>query len=267
MKLGFKMILDLSIPEQAAAYQMGRYETHDMKTCLEILPSDGVFLDIGANIGMFSCAVGVHFKKKASQGRIYSFEPVPTTYNRLLQNLNLNDLCTVVNPNNIALSDACGSIMMYQAPAGNTTNAVSEYVVSNDLKNSMQLNNWAPYEATALTLDQWSKKTVLKKCDLIKIDVEGAEMKVLKGAYNFINQFRPIILGEFNPYWMGQCKCDIHDVINYFDNVDYQVYLKLKNKYIKMLKTSKLPDIEIPTYLILPREKESLHQYYLRRGQ
>jgi hypothetical protein len=52
------------------------------------------------------------------------------------------------------------------------------------------------------TLDRVAQEIGLSSCHLIKVDIEGAEYEFLEGGSSFIREHRPILFGEFNPFWL-----------------------------------------------------------------
>ena len=133
-----------------------------MAFLLHVLRTDDLFIDVGANVGSYTIlacsAIG-------AEG--YAFEPVPTTYNRLIENIRLNHLENRVKCLNIGVGSDNGSIVFTSDM--DTTNHV--------LASEEQSEN--PIKVDVSTLD-----TILENESpvLMKIDVEGYEMPVLEGA-------------------------------------------------------------------------------------
>jgi FkbM family methyltransferase len=144
----------------------GLHEFSEMAYVLHTLTPDDFFVDVGANVGSYTilaCAA------RGAKG--YCFEPVPTTYRRLLDNVRLNDLTSRVVSLNIGLSDADGDLLF--TTGENCTNHVlpaGKPVVGAE-------------RVAVQALDR-----VLENCspNMIKIDVEGFETQVIKGALDTI---------------------------------------------------------------------------------
>ncbi|MDB2682715.1 FkbM family methyltransferase [Alphaproteobacteria bacterium] len=146
-----------------------------------------IFADIGANTGHFSlyaCAVNPDLQ-------IYSFEPVPRTFQAHSKNLELNSLQTRCHPQNMAMGTQDGE--------------VSFHVPYDDVPTSASLNqqgfNDIPGDLITVPITRFD--TFFKDKtppDLIKIDVEGFEDKVLEGMQGlFEANYRPLIIFESNP--------------------------------------------------------------------
>ncbi len=149
--------------------------------CLgQILKNGDVVIDVGANIGTHT----VFFSKKvAAEGMVYAFEPQRITFEFLCANLALNGLLNVVPLQNGA-GDQHGEIIvpvLNPSVAQNFAALKIEGHVAGDLVKVVPLD----------VLD-------LKRCNLIKIDVEGMELKVLHGAEKTIRDHRPFLFVENN---------------------------------------------------------------------
>ena len=147
-------------------------------------------LDIGANVGVYSLAA-IHLGAK----NVISFEPGPT-HKKLIENINLNNL-----------ND---KIKIYKLAVGLKKSVMRSYEDKNNLGNSILVNNIKDLnlkhtnaqfsdeyiEVEVDKLDNIDKKYEFGKIDLIKVDVEGMEFDVLKGAEEIIIKNYPIIVAE-----------------------------------------------------------------------
>lgn len=140
----------------------GLHEFPEMAFVLHTTKSADLFIDVGANAGSYTilaCAV------KGASG--ISFEPIPNAYQRLLQNIRLNDLSDRVSALNIGVSDREGELLF--TTSEDTTNHV--------IRPGEPMHNVLKVQVS--TLD-----TVLQgRCPtILKVDVEGFESLVIKGA-------------------------------------------------------------------------------------
>jgi FkbM family methyltransferase len=140
----------------------GLHDFSDMAYVLHVSTSEDLFVDIGANVGSYTllaCAA------KGSRG--YCFEPVPSTYRRLCDNLAINNLLSRVVALNIGLSDGEGELAF--TASENCTNHVIAHGES---------------AVGSLTVPVRSLDSVLLKesPSLLKLDVEGFELPILDGA-------------------------------------------------------------------------------------
>ena len=199
MKDGSLMIWDLrDISERRAAW-LGIYDEFIRQAIVARLAPGAVVLDVGANVGAWTIPLA---RQIGTAGTVCAFEPVPANLRRLEQSIALNAILNV-QVSSIALGDGSRSVDMWlkseQTGADSGTAAVVP-VGTGHLTVSM------------CTLDEWTASAGLQRLDFIKLDVEGAEFLVLAGATHVLKQFRPLILAEFDEYWMtthGNSAADI----------------------------------------------------------
>lgn len=140
----------------------GLHEFADMAYVLHVLNPDELFIDIGANVGSYTIlACGA----KKAYG--YCFEPVPSTFERLLENIKINDLTNRVVAFNIGLSDREGELTFTDNEDTANHVIVDDSFTTNVVKVKVS------------TLDRIIQD---RHPQLIKIDVEGFETLVLDGA-------------------------------------------------------------------------------------
>jgi FkbM family methyltransferase len=159
---------------------------------LEELKHNDVYYDIGANIGAYVLLAAVGLKK---QVRVYAFEPGPATYARLCENVLLNNCADTVYTLPLALSD---------------TTAINPFELSNiDPGSALHVlhsdsaegnNSGIVHNIAAARLDDLRKFFNLPQPSRIKIDVDGSELRVLKGATSTLESVElQSVLVECNP--------------------------------------------------------------------
>ena len=132
-------------------------------------------LDCGANVGNHS----LYFAKVSHAKKVYAFEASEDTYRILKKNIELNGLEDVITAENVALGekDSRASIKFVKSKTNTGFNQVEE-----DDDGTVNMR----------PLDE----LVTEKIDFIKIDVEGYELNVLKGARRILSEMQPIIMIE-----------------------------------------------------------------------
>lgn len=152
------------------------YEKAEQLFLQAFLKPGDVFLDVGANIGIFSLLAS---KKVGKKGFIHSFEPTPQTFQRLTYNIKLNSFQNIYSHNK-ALSNKVGD---------------NEFIISldgfdawNSFGKPSQGTNFTKLIVETDTLDNFIKGNCLTKIDLIKIDVEGWEVPVLEGGVEYFTK-------------------------------------------------------------------------------
>jgi FkbM family methyltransferase len=122
-----------------------------------------------------------------NSGTIFSFEPEPDNFRMLKQNIELNNFNNT-SAYNLAVSDSEKMLSLYLS---NDSNSGTHSTIFN--KTSVSENY---IEVKAISLDDFVKKNNLNKIDLIKIDVEGAEIDVVNGMDNILKKNKPILIIE-----------------------------------------------------------------------
>jgi FkbM family methyltransferase len=147
---------------------------------------------------------------------VYCFEPVRANYERLKEHVDSNGLVESVSVENCALGDHEGEIEM---SVERKNGAMTGNAVFRNANASGQAE-----VAILTTLDSEAARLGLESCDLIKMDVEGAELMVLRGGSGFLPRARPVIYGEFNRYWMSRFGHTFLDVVELVRPWGYSIY-------------------------------------------
>ena len=150
--------------------------------------SDVIF-DVGANTGVYTLLA----KAYNPSATIYAFEPIERIYTLLDQNIKLNRLqhTTIVNK---AVSNQVGVVEMHDMDEGNLYEASLETKYIDGL--SYDKKRFRKRKVEVETIDHFVQANKITQIDLIKIDVETHEPKVIEGMQESLKHFRPIILIE-----------------------------------------------------------------------
>ena len=161
----------------------GRYQEDLSLLVRRRLPLDGVAVDGGAHVGVLSILLA----GLCRQGQVYAFEPAPETHAYLVRNLEANGVTNAV-AEQAALYDRDGEVSFgFNAPY-----PAGSHVTGDD-----------DGEATAVPaarLDTWATRTGLRRLDVLKLDLEGAELAALDGARETIRGLRPLAVVECNAF-------------------------------------------------------------------
>jgi FkbM family methyltransferase len=214
------------------------------------LKKNAVIIDIGANIGLLSCAYAQAYKDLSPC--IYAIEAVEQNYLRLLKNIQLNDF-QEIKPFRIAFGKEKGSLSFKLPSKDFSGNAVGTNVLSP--ADQRIIDGQSSYEeiVSLTTLDDWAREQKITRCDFMKIDVEGAEIFVFEGGKEFISRTRPIIQSEFNGYWLQQQGFGLKDYLNFFSDLNYVCYVDEDDSFRK-LNGSELKK-SLVDLLFIPAEK------------
>jgi FkbM family methyltransferase len=170
----------------ADAWSRTRFERHELDFILKILQPGMTFFDVGANVGLYSLAAA----KKAVDGKVFSFEPCQWTYQRLLRNVELNGLQNISTVCT-ALGESSGqAVLQINAPGKDGLNTLGR---ARHPDSEITGQETVP----VTTLDEFMAQSRICKVDVMKIDVEGAELFLFRGARNLLEQpASPLILYE-----------------------------------------------------------------------
>ena len=207
-------------------YWMGGFSNESLLWFRFQVPVDGTIIDVGANIGEYTLVAA----KKSQDCRILAFEPNSSIRRDLETNINLNNFKNVtVFP--VALSDKDDDMTIYQS-----AKKIGNGFHNNGLTTLFQTEsrNISIEKVSVTTLDGCLSKLSevnepLKRCDIIKVDTEGAELYVLRGSIETIGKFRPILILEINKEMFIAAGYTTEDLSIFLQNVNYKPYTIDKN--------------------------------------
>lgn len=181
--------LKLKLPAKYFRLFPSDYEHASFSFFKKHLKKGATGLDIGAHIGVYSV-----FFAKITNGKVYSFEPTPSTVNILRNTIKINKCENNVTVIEAAVSEKLGQLTFYSNDIDVST---SNSLVDVDLgDNSIRSG---AYEVRVESIDNFRRKKNLK-IDFVKIDAEGVELEVLKGANETFLQDRPIGILGLHPF-------------------------------------------------------------------
>lgn len=220
----------------------GNYEEEDNYFLKCFIKEKDVIFDIGANIGWYTLL----FSKWYSQSQIYSFEPVPTSYEFLIKNVQLNNSSKNIHLYNLGMSNFCGLEKFYFCPEGSVI-ASTKNLVDSKLAKLVKCN--------VITLDDFVINNKITKMDFLKCDVEGGELLVLKAGLSAINRFLPIIFIELYHGWAYKFGYHPNDIINLLKKMGYSCFYPTQKILKKIKNLDEEPNEERLNYFFLHNKK------------
>lgn len=176
--------LKIAPPRNAdQAIRLGTYEPA-IQNCIAVhLSPGGVFVDIGANVGFFSLIAA---RRAGPTGHVYAFEPVAGNAASIIRSCRLNDF---------------SNVEVFAEAVGERTGR-TELMLAHHIGGAMLASAGTPpdgcgsVQVDVVSLDDAIAQRALRPPDLVKVDVEGAELEVLQGMRWTLNAVRPMLIYE-----------------------------------------------------------------------
>lgn len=191
----FKVSLQSNNKVSHSLFLMGIYDLSLTEAIFRLLMPNETALDIGANIGYITSLMA---NRVGKYGQVYCFEPNPKVYEELLETIS-NQKWHHVTPSSLALSNESGSGFLV-VKSDNT--GEGHLIKDLNIDTSNLVCSQTTYSINYSRLDEFAKFTNISQIDLIKIDVEGHELEVFKGAGEWISKgkVRDILFEEHRAY-------------------------------------------------------------------
>ncbi len=239
----FKMINRGYFLEQLFFWEgLDKWEKYSSYLWRVLSAHSNVVLDIGANTGVYTLMT----KTINPNATVYAFEPVDKIFEVLKANITANNLQNT-HAVNKAVSNAEGVMDMYDVKDGNLYEASLEAAYIDNL--SYDKNRFVKKSVAIDTVDHFVSSHNIKQVDLVKIDVETHEPKVMEGMQICLLKSKPIVLVEI----LNQ---QVADGIKPFLKGDYVLYNINEDKGYEEVK--ELNPSSHFNYVICHREKEPL---------
>ena len=216
---GFFMKVSPAEHMQQQLFWYGCYDKPLGSLLQKLLTTRSIVIDVGANIGYYSLLAS----RICKEGMVYALEPVPHLFDELTQNIQLNQAT---------------NIRSFQLAAGEEEKQGVIYLSSEDNQGMSSMAIPENYsgnttDINVVSLDTWQELKELPSIDLIKIDVEGYEIPVLKGMQGLITLHQPVILIEINPETLAYFGQNAGQVMELITESGYQTYIITPGRLIR----------------------------------
>ncbi|CAL9303591.1 hypothetical protein SUDANB135_03658 [Streptomyces sp. SudanB135_2055] len=219
VRSGDRFAVDTEDLIQRYLYLFGVWEPHLTAWLRRRLRPGDAFVDVGANIGVFSVLAS---RLVGDAGRVVAIEASPVLHRRLAQHVRLN-ACANVRAVNAAVSDSRGTLTFVLASSRNTgANSIVPYDGPAE----------STFEIGARPLPELLEPAEVASARVIKIDVEGAEGGVVRGLAPMLRGLRPDaeICVEVTPERMARLGDRVDDLLAVMRDAGFHVY-RLANDY------------------------------------
>lgn len=211
---GIKIKLPLSDAFSFGLVHLGTISKYETAIVKKSLGKGDIVIDVGAYIdGWYSLLAG---KLIGEKGQVYAFEPHPVYYKLLKENVKLNNL-TNITVLKSGVSDRVGTFDFYEAG-----------VASSLIESNVEVNiheKIIAFKIKTTTLDKFVKEKKIKRIALIKIDVEGADMRVLRGAHRILQRTNaPDLIVEVADGFLRNAGSSEQELLNYLNQLGYQPF-------------------------------------------
>jgi FkbM family methyltransferase len=203
-----------------------------------VRPGDTVF-DLGANTGQYTC---LFCTLAGKEGSIHAFEPIAPTFAMLEENTARYAKKYDLTLNNVAMGDSEGYITMFIADGRFTEASMVQHSSSAKAEN---------YECRVTTVDSYMKEKNIDHVDVIKCDVEGAELLAMRGAKGLLQgSTPPILFLEAWSEWTKDFGYQPPDLFEFLEREGaYQIYHVYKGGIKKISPREPLPPDSFPDFL------------------
>jgi FkbM family methyltransferase len=167
---------------QENIFLLGEYERSELKTLDKFLNKDSIFIDVGANIGLYTLCAS---KLIGENGKVFCFEPYSENFNSLTNNIAINNLLNV-QAEKLAVGEKEGSIKLYYDTREKNLGMVSSNYIEDSFSEEVKM----------VSLDSYLQNKPFDRIDFIKIDIEGSEYSALLGMQNILTTYYPSLLIE-----------------------------------------------------------------------
>jgi FkbM family methyltransferase len=213
---GIKWALDLKEGIDFSIYLTGAFEPNTIAAYKAVLNDGDVAIDIGANIGAHT----LHLAQAVGpSGHVYAVEPASEIFFKLIQN-------SEINPD-ISERISAFQVMLL---ADDNTDIPKEIYARWPLQKSAEahpLHLGIPVStsgAARKTLDEFVLDKGINRIDFIKLDVDGFELDVLKGAAKTLAKLKPTIIFEHSPYTSTERGIDANAIIDILKQGGYRFH-------------------------------------------
>lgn len=207
--------LRLSEHMQRRIFWTSYYNRRIVSLISQLLRPGMIVIDVGANIGEISMTAA---KRVGGNGRVIAFEPIDKIADELQANIDRNRLNQII-VERLGLSDTFAVDIPVYASCGQGTAADEHHGLGSLFGAS---TGQAPVQhISTTTLDNWIADHQIARVDLIKVDVEGAELMVLKGAKRTLQQFKPALIVEVQETTATTAGYRARDILDYLAALGY----------------------------------------------
>ena len=197
----------------------GHEERAELELLSAYMDAGMTAIDVGANKGTFTATFA---RRVGERGSVHSFEPLPATRRRLQRTLELNGLERVV-VNDCAVADREGTVELHEYGPGYESWAT---VAPREIETADGVLRTARHlSVDAVTIDQYCELHGIERVDVLKVDVEGAEERVLHGASGMLeHRAIDLVMVEVADTTLSAAGGQAHELLDLFEKPGLWTY-------------------------------------------
>lgn len=212
---GLQVVIQPAEQISRAVFVSGLYEPATMIAMRRLVPDGACVIDGGANIGLMTLASAAW---AGPAGRILSFEPSSREHARLAEHVALNRLSTVeVRREALGASEGVKALSVAESQYSGLNTLAGRFAYD-----GIAVERTEPVHVT--TIDAIAAEQGLTRLDVVKLDVEGAEVDVLLGGLGTIRRLRPVLVFEAFESALTAHGRTMHDLSDVIRAVEYETF-------------------------------------------
>jgi FkbM family methyltransferase len=226
----------------------GQFENAERQFVERYLEPGMTALDIGAHHGFYTLLAS---KKVGRDGRVVAFEPSPRERERLARHLTLN---------------ACSNVLVEEAALGETEGLAGFFLVANketgcnSLRQPQTKHPTRTVQVQVKRLDDCLRAAQIARVDFIKLDVEGAELSVLRGAGKVLENWpRPVLLCEVQDLRTSAWGYPAVEIIKFLAERGYGWFMLREDGSLRVVDTNARKEWDGNFAAVPPERFEDLH--------
>ena len=230
-----------------ALFVSGTYEPASMLALQRVLWPGAVMFDVGANVGLCTLAGAT---RVGAMGHVYAFEPSSRERVTLEKNVTLN---------------RCGNVTIIPAAAADRSGAGTLRVAAGQHRGQNTLAPIFAYPSVSVEREEavplvslddlWRARTV-RLPDVLKIDVEGSELQVLRGATAVLRESMPVVIFEINDTLLEASGASRAEVGQFLTALGYTLH-RLDDATAALVPVATLAGVDSENFVALPPHKAS----------
>lgn len=209
-----KLYVNLSDHIGNQIFWFGHYSADVLSLTDRLLRPSDVVLDVGANLGEFS----VFAAKRVPDGVLHAFEPAQKLFSLARRNVDVNGFSNA-HVHAVGLSDHPGRFPIYKTAARGADRSINNGLNSLFKGDGLDVSE----VIEVVRLDDWCDKNLVSRLDLIKMDVEGAELSALQGGEKTLRRLKPKMIIEINDTTCARAGYTTRNLVDYIVGLGYAI--------------------------------------------